>query len=65
MSEKREQKRDEREIPPPKADPGMLETDDHAMAGAPRGDGQPVDELDPSVDDEHLESPSQGVRPER
>jgi hypothetical protein len=31
----------------------------------PRGiDEQPTAELDPTVDDEHLSSPSQGVRPE-
>ena len=65
MTDKPDQKRDEREIPPPKADPGMLETDDHVMARAPRGDGQPIGDLDPAVDDEHLKSPSQGVRPER
>ena len=55
----------EREIPAPKADPGMRETDDHGMGRAPRGDAQPVEGLDPGVDDEHLKSPSQGVRPER
>lgn len=57
--------RREREIPPPTAEPGMRETDDHVMGQAPRGEGQPVDDLDPSVDDDHLSSPSQGVRPER
>ncbi|MDF2734696.1 MAG: hypothetical protein K0S97_1319 [Chloroflexota bacterium] len=60
----------EREIPAPKPDPGMLETDDHVMGRAPRsdtqrGDIQPTVDLDPSVDDEHLRSPSQGVRPDR
>lgn len=55
----------EREMPAPKADAGMQETDDHVMGQAPRGDTQPVDQLDPGVDDEHLDSPSQGVRPER
>ena len=55
----------EREIPAPTADPGMRETDDHVMGQAPRGDAQPVEGLDPGVDDEHLKSPSQGVRPER
>lgn len=55
----------EREIPAPKADPGMRETDDHVMGRAARGNTQPVDDLDPGVDDEHLGSPSQGVRPER
>jgi hypothetical protein len=55
----------EREIPAPKADPGMRETDDHVMGQAPRGAAQPVEGLDPGVDDEHLKSPSQGVRPER
>lgn len=42
----------EREIPAPKADPGVIEADDHVMGQAPRDDG-------------HLKSPSQGVRPER
>ena len=55
----------EREVPPPKDDPGMRETDDHVMDRAPRGDTQPVDGLDRGVDPEHLDSPSQGVRPER
>jgi hypothetical protein len=55
----------EREIPVPKTDSGMRETDDHVMGVAQRGDTQPVDALDPGVDDEHLNSPSQGVRPER
>ena len=55
----------EREIPTPRADPGMRETDDHSMGQAPRGDAQPVEGLDAGVDDEHLKSPSQGVRPER
>ena len=55
----------EREIPAPKFDPGMRETDDHVAGGAPRGDVQPTADLDPAVDDEHLSSPSQGVRPER
>jgi hypothetical protein len=55
----------EREIPSPKVDPGMRDTDDHVKGGAPRGDTQPVAGLDRGVDDEHLASPSQGVRPER
>lgn len=55
----------EREIPAPKSDPGMRETDDHLMGQAPRGDTQPVDDLDPGVDAEHIKSSSQGVRPER
>jgi hypothetical protein len=54
-----------REIPAPKSDPGMRETDDHVMGLAPRGDTQPVDDLEPGIDNEHLNSPSQGVRPER
>jgi len=55
----------EREIPAPKSDPGMRETDDHLRGQAPRGDTQPVDDLDPGVDAEHIKSSSQGVRPER
>jgi hypothetical protein len=37
------------ELPAPKSDPGFEATDD----------------LDPGVGDEHLRSPSQGVRPEQ
>lgn len=55
----------EQEIPTPKPDPGMRVTDDHVMGQAPGGDGQPVDGLDRGVADEHVKSPSQGVRPER
>ena len=55
----------EREIPAPKADPAMHDTDDHVMSEASQKHTQPTDELDPGVDDEHLNSPSQGVRPER
>ena len=55
----------EREIPAPKSDPGMRETDDHVEGSVPRGDTQPSVDLDRGVDDEHLKSPSQGVRPER
>jgi hypothetical protein len=57
--------RDEREIPPPKADPGMRETDDHVMGQPRHGKTQAVDDLDLGVGDEHVRSPSQGVRPER
>ena len=57
--------RPEREIPTPKLEEGMRETDDHVMGPAPRGGAQPVDELDRGVADEHVKSPSQGVRPER
>ena len=55
----------EREIPAPKSDPGMHETDDHVEGSVRRGDTQPAVDLDRGVDDEHLRSPSQGVRPER
>jgi hypothetical protein len=55
----------ERDIPPPKADPGMRETDDHVAGRAPRvGAHQPTDGLDRGVGDEHLSSASQGIRPE-
>jgi hypothetical protein len=54
----------EREIPTPKLDPAMRETDDHTMGQAPRGDAQPIDGLDRGVADEHVKSPAQGVRPE-
>lgn len=53
----------EREIERPNLDPGMRETDDHVAGAAPRGGGQPTEGLDPGVGDEHLSSPSQGVRP--
>jgi len=60
-----ERSRDEIEIPAPKGDPGHRAVDDH-VAGEPYGLGhQPTDDLDEGVDDEHLSSPSQGVRPER
>jgi hypothetical protein len=52
------------ELPAPKPDPGNQATDDHVAAPTPRGDTQPTDGLDPNVADEHLRSPSQGVRPE-
>jgi hypothetical protein len=52
------------ELPAPKDDPGNRATDDHVAAPAPRGNAQPTDDLDPNVADEHLRSPSQGVRPE-
>ena len=57
--------RREHDIPTPELDPGMRETDDHVMGQAPRGGAQPVDDLDRGVADEHVKSPSQGVRPER
>lgn len=54
----------ERSIPPPKADPGMQATDDHVAAAAPRGSShQPAEGLDRGTGDEHVSSPSQGVRP--
>ena len=53
-----------REIPLPKVDPGSRATDDHAAATASRGAHQPTEGLDEGVDDEHLSSSSQGVRPE-
>ena len=52
------------ELPPPKADRGNAAVDDHVAAPAPRGKGQPTEGLDPTVAEEHLRSPSQGVRPE-
>lgn len=52
------------ELPPPKADRGNQATDDHVAAPTPGEEGQPTDELDPNVADEHVRSPSQGVRPE-
>jgi len=55
----------ENEVPAPKSDIGMRETDDHVMGGTPRGATQPIDDLDPGIDAEHLNSPSQGVRPDR
>lgn len=55
----------ERELPPPPDEPGMRDTDDHVARPSPRGPHQPTDTLDPGTDDEHLKSPSQGVRPER
>jgi hypothetical protein len=55
----------ETEIPPPKADDSGEGVDDHVVTPYPRGIGhQPTEALDPGVDDEHLSSPSQGVKPE-
>jgi hypothetical protein len=52
-------------IPPPKPNEGGQGVDDHVVTPYPRGIGhQPTDSLDPGVDDEHLSSPSQGVKPE-
>jgi hypothetical protein len=52
-------------ILPPKPGEGAEAVDDHTVTPHPRGiDEQPTAELDPTVDDEHLSSPSQGVRPE-
>jgi hypothetical protein len=53
----------EREIDRPNLDPGMRETDDHVAGAGPRGKGQGGDDLDRGVGDEHVSSPSQGVRP--
>ena len=55
----------EREIPPPADNPGMRETDDHFANPASAGGHQPTNDLDRGVGDEHVSSPSQGVRPER
>jgi hypothetical protein len=55
--------RREREIPPPKDDPGMRSTDDHVAGAAPRGASQPTSGLEGSASREHLSSPSQGARP--
>jgi hypothetical protein len=52
------------ELPPPKSDPGFEATDDQLADSVPQGRTQPTNDLDPGVDDEHLRSPSQGVRPE-
>lgn len=56
--------RDEQVIPPPKTDPGMQEVDDHTPGTSPRGDAQPTRDLDRGVSDDHIETPSQGTRPE-
>lgn len=55
----------ERTMPPPKDDPGAHAVDDHVAGRDPRGRTQPTEDLDPGIDDEHLRSPSQGVRPEQ
>lgn len=54
---------EEREIPPPKDEPGMRETDDHAIGEPTRGGHQPMTTLDEGIGREHLSSPSQGARP--
>jgi hypothetical protein len=53
----------EREIERPNLDPGMRETDDHVAGSAPQGKGQGGEGLDRGIGDEHVSSPSQGVRP--
>lgn len=55
---------DEQVIPPPKEDPGMREVDDHVAGRSPRGPAQPTEGLDPGVSEDHIETPSQGERPE-
>lgn len=60
--EERETPETEIEVPYP--DPGFSAVDDH-VAGQALGLGhQPVRGLDHGVDDEHLSSSGQGVRPE-
>jgi hypothetical protein len=54
----------EETIPPPKDEPGARAVDDHVDGRAPAGGTQPTDGLDRGVDDDHINSPSQGVRPE-
>ncbi|HET9681258.1 MAG TPA: hypothetical protein VFP19_04400 [Candidatus Limnocylindrales bacterium] len=52
------------QLPPPANPPGAQAVNDH-VAGRPLGLGhQPSDDLEDEVDDEHLHSPGQGVRPE-
>lgn len=65
MTEKKAMRgiRRERDIPPPKDDPGMRSTDDHVAGTTPRGASQPMSSLEGSASREHLSSPSQGVRP--
>lgn len=65
MTEKKAMRgiRRERDIPPPKDDPGMHSTDDHVAGTTPRGASQPTSSLEGSASREHLSSPSQGVRP--
>lgn len=65
MTEKKAMRgiRRERDIPPPKDDPGMHSTDDHVAGTTPRGASQPTSSLEGSASREHRSSPSQGVRP--
>lgn len=65
MTEKKAMRgiRRERDIPPPKDDPGMRSTDDHVAGTTPRGASQPMSSLEGSASREHLSSPSQGIRP--
>jgi hypothetical protein len=55
----------ERVVPPPKALRGSVSTDDHVASSVSQGGHQPTAELDPTTDEEHLASRSQGVRPEQ
>jgi hypothetical protein len=55
----------ERTIPPPDVDPAARGVDDHLVTPHPHGIGhQPTGGLDQGVDPEHLDSSSQGARPE-
>jgi hypothetical protein len=64
MSEQRTNRiGEEREIPPPKDDPGMRATDDHVAGSEPDRAHQPTTRLDEGVGREHLSSASQGARP--
>ena len=64
MTADKSEPRTERTVRPPNEDPGAQAVDDHVAGDAPRGGTQPTDHLPPTVDAEHLRSPSQGVRPE-
>jgi hypothetical protein len=55
----------ERVVPPPEALRGSAATDDHVASPLPQGGHQPTGGLDPTTDDEHLTSRSQGLRPEQ
>ena len=53
----------ESDVPPPPDDPGAAAVDDHVAGQAGEPGHQPIDNLDPGVEGEHLNAPNQGFRP--
>ncbi len=53
------------ELPPPGPEPGATGVDDHTSIRPGDLGHQPIDDLDPGVDTENLNSSSQGVKVEQ